>query len=115
MNEIKISYEGHYRKSHTLRSIAESLNRVLSCSAGQNFFCISRNYDDRIEFSHCANTNKHNKLIAIVTLWFCDQGQNAYTAFYNPPYFCISDSAIEEFGDFVESLPKIEDVKIKVN
>ena len=114
MKEIKISYEARCGKSHPLRSIAESLNCIISCDTDRKFFRADPDHDNRILFSACANTQKHNKLVALITLWFCNT-HHGYTGFYNPPYFCINDCIVEEFGDFIDSLPKIEDVKIQMN
>jgi len=70
-----------------------------------------------IRFGACSNNHYHNKLIALVTLWFIqnDFPLHGYTSFGTANTFELRETGVEPFIMFLETLPPLNEIVVKIN
>ena len=107
--------EDALKKEIAKKEIAEKLNRLAACNT-LNFF----SWDgDTLGVRSCSNTDVHNKLVILVSL-FTDSSNNkycTYTSFGDGVNFCgwQTIEGLESLNDFVDSVPDPRTVAIEIN
>lgn len=75
MNNLIVSINPHSKEVATTKDIIGVLNDLV----GHDFFLTDNS--ERIYWSACSNNVYHNKVIALITLWFSESPMRGYTRF----------------------------------
>lgn len=94
--------------SYTMQGCVKKLNSMLIDNV--NFFTYS---GDEIIFGGCANSEYHNKLLAIITLLLPYEVGYQRLGDKDRNYFRISD--VNKFGSILDTLPdKVSDIVLEI-